>query len=58
MYSWIYLDEHLCLLDMTRIPQEWYSFIMKKMNESITNKSSTVLSEMVCFFLFREETNT
>jgi hypothetical protein len=42
---------------MTRIPEEWYSFIMKKMNESITNKTNTVLSDMVTLYLFRERIN-
>jgi hypothetical protein len=40
----IYLDEHINLLDMTRIPEEWYPFIMKKMSE--TGKVLT-LGEMV-----------
>jgi hypothetical protein len=47
MYIIPYIDEEICLLDMTRIPEEWYPFIMKKMSEN--NKTVTTLNEMVCF---------
>jgi hypothetical protein len=40
---------------MTRIPEEWYSHIMKKMSENSTNKLLTIShAEFVMFSSFRE----
>ena len=49
MYILCYLDEEINLLDMTRIPEEWYQNINKKLTE--TNNKVLTLNEFVLFFL-------
>lgn len=53
MYYFDYLDEEINLLDMTRIPEEWYQNITKKLVEANANKLTT-LNEYVFMMISRK----
>ena len=51
MYLFCKIDAHINMLELTRIPPEWYEIIYKKLHESFR---STILSDIVLFRLYSE----